>query len=414
MRWARYIHLKFRRKILRPLKHWDRRLEEFGTDLLYDRRHNFATVTIGSFLRGASWVFRGIVKTRATLYEQRILKSQYLGCVVIAVGNVTVGGTGKTPVVEKLARELQSRGRKVAILSRGYRSKPESKWHAIYRLLTHAEEKPPRIVSNGEKVLLNSEVAGDEPFMLASNLPGVIVLTDKNRVKAGRYAIKEMGCDTLILDDGYQYLKLRSQINLLLIDQQNPFGNGCLLPRGILREPISGIRKAHAILFTKSTGTVPPDLLKTVQHYKRKDAEIIITRHAPQYLRSIDYRDRLELSALAGKRVAIFCGIAAPKSFENFIEKLGAIIVYKRHFPDHYRFSEEDIANVFKSANALQAEYVITTEKDAVRVSPNWLYPLPFYFLRIEVQILKGGRAFEHLLQRIEQPFSRITKSENL
>src|SRR5208283_3863234 len=136
-----------------------------------------------------------------------------LGVQVIAVGNLTFGGTGKTPVVEKFARELQDQGRTVAILSRGYRSK---------------------------SLLLDSETAGDEPYMLASNLKNVVVLVDKDRVKAGRYAIEKFGCDTLLLDDGFQYWKLRGRrLDIVLIDRQQPFGNEHMFPRGMLREPPS-------------------------------------------------------------------------------------------------------------------------------------------------------------------------------
>ena len=141
------------------------------------------------------------VQLRTWLYRHRIMHDQPLGCLVVVVGNLTVGGTGKTPVVETFARALQQRGRRVAILSRGYKSKAPPFWKKWWFRLTHTAEPPPRVVSDGQRVLLDSEQAGDEPYMLARNLPGVIVVVDKNRVKAGAYAIKHFGCDTLILDD---------------------------------------------------------------------------------------------------------------------------------------------------------------------------------------------------------------------
>ena len=176
-----------------------------------------------------------------------------LGCQVISVGNLTVGGTGKTPVVEVFACELQKAGRKVAILSRGYRKKePSFGAKLANRLLLRERRIPPRVVSDGQHVLLDSEMSGDEPYMLASNLPGVVVLVDKDRVKSGRVAIKQFGCDTLILDDGFQYQKLRHRVEVVLVDRTNPFGNGNVLPRGILREPFRHIDRANFIFLTKT------------------------------------------------------------------------------------------------------------------------------------------------------------------
>ena len=179
-------------------------LELFTVDVIYGRRAGLAPALYGGFLQGLSWLFNGVAQARWWLYRHRILHDQPLGCLVVVVGNLTVGGTGKTPVVEKFARALRDRGRRVAILSRGYKSKAPPLWRKAWFALTHTEPPPPRVVSDGEHVLLDSEQAGDEPYMLARNLPGVIVLVDKDRVKAGEYAIKRFGCDTLVLDDGFQ------------------------------------------------------------------------------------------------------------------------------------------------------------------------------------------------------------------
>lgn len=170
-------------------------------------------------------------------------------------------------MVEKFARSLSERGRKVAILSRGYKSKSEGALSKFARWLTHGEPPPPKVVSDGERVLLDSELAGDEPYMLARNLPGVVVIVDKNRVKAGHYAVSRFGADTLILDDGFQYLPLRGQIQLLLVDKTNPFGNCSMLPRGILREPISHLRRASYIFITKSDGVKDPELERMIRRH---------------------------------------------------------------------------------------------------------------------------------------------------
>lgn len=407
MRSLRYLRLKFFRKFLRPLRHFDRKLEEFAADLIYDRNRSPLLLPLLALLNLASRLFGLVVNLRHGLYNRRILKSQYLGCMVITVGNLTVGGTGKTPAVEKIVRALVAGGRRVAILSRGYRSKREPIIRKIWRTLSHGAPIPPRIVSDGHGLLLDSELAGDEPFMLAANLPGAVVLTDKNRVKSGQLAIGRFGCDTLVLDDGFQYLRLRGQLNILLIDHSNPFGNEHLLPRGVLREPIREIRRASHIFLTKSDGSTNGRLEEWIEKYRRPDAKVVECRHRPNYLQSIQSSARLSLESLVGKRVAVFSGIAVPESFEALLIGAGTTIVYRKHFPDHYRFAEAEIAALLDRAQSLQAECVITTEKDAVRLSDQWFYPIPLYYLRIEIEILRGQEHFDSLIRRVCNPTGR-------
>ncbi len=393
----------------------DARLESVGhflVDVVYDRAEGRAAYIVGGLLRGLSKVFTGVVRLRFWLYRNRILRDQPLGCLVVVVGNLTVGGTGKTPVVEKFARSLTERGRKVAILSRGYKSRKEPLWRRWWRSLAHLEPPPPRVVSNGREVLLGSEEAGDEPFMLARNLPGVVVLVDKNRVKAGQYAIKHFNADTLLLDDGFQYLPLRGQLNLLMIDKGNPFGNGCLLPRGILREPVAHIRRASYVFLTKSDGRTDMELESLIRRYK-PDTDIIECTHRPQYLQSLDGSERLELSWLRGKAVGAFSAIATPESFEEFLERLGAQLTLRRRFLDHHRFSDRQLESIFEDALASGAECVVTTEKDAVRVPAAFEAPLPLYFLRLEVDILSGAGDFEEAVSRICFPRRALRPTRN-
>jgi tetraacyldisaccharide 4'-kinase len=319
-------------------------------------------------------------------------------------------------VVEKFARALHDRGRKVAILSRGYKSKAVPLWKKFWWSLTHAEEPPPRIVSDGERVLLDSEQAGDEPYMLARNLPGVIVLVDKNRVKAGEYAIKKFGCDTLVLDDGFQYLPLKGRLNLLLVDKTNPFGNGHLLPRGILREPIKHLKRASYVFLTKSNGRRDPELEALITQHN-PGADIIECAHRPQYLRRFGYADsapgaREPLSFLKGRRVFAFSGIATPESFEKFLRDLGAMLVGRERFLDHYRFDSEDLAELFAMAQQERAECLVTTEKDAVRIAEDLHCPLPLYYLRLEIDILRGAADFDEAVSRICFPQSGGSRSD--
>lgn len=376
---------------------------QFIADVIYDRRHGRAAELAASCLYALSFLFHGIVRLRWYFYEHRILRNKPLGCLVVVVGNITVGGTGKTPVVEKFARTLHERGRKVAILSRGYKSKKEPLTKKLWRKLTHGEEDPPKVVSDGKQVLLDSEIAGDEPFMLASNLPGVVVLCDKNRVKAGSYAIRHFGCDTLILDDGFQYLPLKGRLNLLLVDKTNPFGNQHLLPRGILREPIRHISRASYIFLTKSDGTRDDALLELIREHN-SEAEIIECAHQPQYLQAVDGEERLPLDALKGARIAAFSGIAVPESFENMLRGFGAEIRYNKRFLDHHRFTRAEIEHLYEQAGAAGLDMIVTTEKDAVRLYRDIKPSIPLYFLRLEIDILSGEEDFEHAAARICLP----------
>src|SRR5881394_49828 len=238
------------------IRAWTEAFETFILPLIMEERRDRTADLARFFLFLLSKVFLLAVKLRRFLYNVRLLRDSTLGVQVIAVGNLTVGGTGKTPAVEKFARELQNQGRTVAILSRGYRSKPQPLTKRLLdRMLFRSDTTPPRVVSDGRSLLLDSETAGDEPYMLASNLKDVVVLVDKDRVKSGRYAIEKFGCDTLLLDDGFQYWKLRGRRHdVVLIDYQQPFGNEHLLPRGTLREPRSHLARANTIFITKCDG----------------------------------------------------------------------------------------------------------------------------------------------------------------
>ena len=369
-------------------------------DVIYGRDRGRAGRIWGRVLYVMSQLFHGIVFLRFQLYRHRILRAQHLGCLVVVVGNLTVGGTGKTPVVEKLARTLHGKGRKVAILSRGYKSKKEPMYRKWIRWISHQPPKPPRVVSDGETVFFNSEIAGDEPYMLARNLPGVAVVTDKDRVKAGLFAIRKFGVDTLILDDGFQYYQLQDHLQILLVDKSNPFGNGNLLPRGILREPIYQMRRASYIFLTKSEGPTEPALLKVLEKH-REEKEWIECSHSPQYLKEVFGDQELPLDTLKGKRVGALSGIATPESFESFLTQLGAEVVVPFRFLDHHRFTSGELERIVAQLQKHEVDMLITTEKDAVRIQPEFNPLVPFYYLRVEIKLQSGAESFEEAVRRI-------------
>ena len=389
-----------------------RNFEEFAVDVVYDRRESdWGVKLLGGFMLAFSWVFDGIVRFRTWLYYQRIFRNQPLGVPVVVVGNLTVGGTGKTPIVEKFARTLAQRGRHVAILSRGYKSRAEPSYRRLWRWISHGEDPPPKIVSDGQNVLLDSAEAGDEPFMLARNLPGVVVLVGKNRVKSGQYAIRKFGSDILLLDDGFQYLPLRGQYNVLLVDKTNPFGNRHLLPRGILREPVQHLRRASYVFITKSDGQPDDELRATIRKH-HPEVEIIECAHRPTYLQSINNGgERHPLEDLRGRRVAAFSGIAMPESFEKILRQLGAEIVYNKRFLDHHRFTPEELERFCAKAVEAKADFILTTEKDAVRLPSDMTPPVPLYYLRLEIEILSGDHDFDAAVSRICFPRDSFNQS---
>lgn len=380
------------------------RFEQFVTDVIYDRAvMSPAARVLAGFLNGLSVVFERVVRLRFFLYRNRILRDTPLGCKVVVVGNLTVGGTGKTPVVEKMARVMASRGRKVVILSRGYKSKKAPLWHRILQWLNIVARPEPRVVCDGKEVRLTAKEAGDEPYMLACNLVrfGVCIVVDRDRVYAGEYAIRNFHADVIILDDGLQYLPLRGSINLLLVDKTNPFGNGKLLPRGILREPIEHLRRGSYVFLTKSDGKPDPELRAVIER-NNPGVEVIECTHQPKVLRSVKPGlPDIELSALAGRRVATFSGIATPDKFEEFVRRYGARIAYNRRFSDHHNFSAKDLDEVFEGAAMSQAEFIVTTEKDMVRLSRDIKPPVPIYYLRLEIEILSDHELFESAVERI-------------
>jgi tetraacyldisaccharide 4'-kinase len=380
-------------------------LELWGADVIFGRAKGFRATLMRFAMRALSGIFRVVVQTRLRRYRTGIRPQQYLGTQVIAIGNITVGGTGKTPVVELLARTLRDRGRRVAILSRGYKSKKldhPQRWETGQGKRIPSERMP-KVVSTGNELLLDSKYAGDEPYMLAKNLYGVAVVVDKNRVKGGRFAVGQLGADTLLLDDGMQYLDLAHSLDVVLIDSGSPFGTGALLPRGTLREPPKNLRRASYIFLTKCDGSSNGTLVSRIRKYNRT-AGIVECTHGPIYLENVFTRERKPLDELKGKWVGAISAIAVPEAFERSLERLGARVEIKRRFSDHYRFSKREVEQFMQRCVERDMEMIVTTEKDAVRFPLPGSVDVPVYFLRIEVEILNGQEVWDDLIHRICHP----------
>jgi tetraacyldisaccharide 4'-kinase len=382
-------------------------IERFAIDVILERRYGKRAFFLRLFLGFLAFFYEGIMRLRLWAYENRYLPWENVGCLVVSVGNLTVGGTGKTPVVEKISKTLNKAGRRVAILSRGYKSKPKPWMERMVQKYIHGQEDIPRVVSDGRSLLLDSERGGDEPFMLASNLRGVPVIVDKNRIKSALYGIKHFGIDTVVLDDGFQYMSIKERINIALVDREAPFGNRSMLPRGTLREPKDHLKRADVIFITKCNGEDLTELKAEIRKYN-KHAEILECKHHPLYIEEISTGERKDLSFLKGMRVGSVCGIAVPESFEGGLKRMGAEIVYSRYYADHHRFNKEEIDNAIERTHARAGEILMTTEKDAVRFPRVQRNDIPIYFLRMEIDLLNSQETLEDCILRI----CRIKKPE--
>jgi tetraacyldisaccharide 4'-kinase len=256
------------------------------------------------------------------------------------------------------------------------------------------------VVSDGRSLLLDSGRAGDEPFMLATNLHEVVVIVDKDRVKSALYAIRHFNVDTLLLDDGYQYLPLKERLNVTLVDRHAPFGNEHVLPRGTLREPHDHLKRADVIFITKCDGSDLSALKERIREFN-KHAEMIECTHKTLYLQDLYTSERRPLDYLKGRDVGAMSGIAVPESFEGALRSLGANLIYSRNYADHHRYTDQEVTNAIARTRARGGHALITTEKDAVRFPRVNRQDLPVYFLRVEIQLVNTGESLHDCLVRI-------------
>jgi tetraacyldisaccharide 4'-kinase len=296
------------------------------------------------------------------------------------VGNITAGGTGKTPLVMALAKGLMERGIPVAILSRGYKGKTGSG----------------PLVNDGRHLLLSPEESGDEPFLMAKTLKSVPVLVGKDRCSTGQTALHRFGVRGLLLDDGYQYLPLHRDLDILLIDSQTGLGDLHLLPRGILREPLSHLRRASLFLLTKMEhpGTYHP--LEEKLRRIHPSAQILHSHYEPVGLIGPD-EEWEDLRSLKGKKVLALSGIANPSSFTSLLTECGVEIAREVIFPDHYVYTPEDLASVEEKMKG--ADRVVTTEKDMLKLRILGVGHLPVRALRIEMKIREEEELFRRIMQ---------------
>jgi tetraacyldisaccharide 4'-kinase len=307
------------------------------------------------------------------LYLWWRLPRQYKAkAVVISVGNLSVGGTGKTPAVIAICRHLQRKGFRVAVLSRGYGG-----------TMSHAGG----VVSDGEHLFAHSAQAGDEPLLIARKLPGVVVLVGKDRRKIARKAVEQLGCNMLVLDDGFQYWQLHRDVDLVLLNEECPFGNGWTLPAGILREPVEHLRRADALL-VHGEGAFCTHLAHLFP-----GTPCFTWQKSASGIRQLHHADILQpASSLCGKRVFALAAIARFESFRQTLLRLGAQVAGTQSLPDHHRYTPENVLEAQRLARECDAEMIVVTEKDAVKLEemPAMFLETPIWVLDIEAHFSEG------------------------
>ena len=354
------------------------------------------------FLFAISIVYGGLVKLREVLYKKGVLQSKRLPCSVVSIGNITVGGTGKTPMTLYVAELIRRFGYKVAIVSRGYKGKAE---------------KTGGIVYDGRTIYMEPDQAGDEPFMMAKRLRSVPIIVGKDRFKAGMLAVKEFNPDVVLLDDGFQHLRLYRDIDLVLLDFNSPFGNGNLLPRGILREPASSLSRADALILTRSDlvpGSIKAKLLDRLMYLSQKRS-VYITFHAPYIYQVVKATRDIEDIALSesqdwnsnmikGRKAFAFSGIARNEDFKHTVEGFGCDVSGFAGFPDHHTYSDEDINTILQSAKDAGADIICTTEKDYARMGHRKSWPIDLVIIGIEIAFGDDEAAFnDYIHNRISE-----------
>ncbi|TGU70064.1 tetraacyldisaccharide 4'-kinase [Geomonas terrae] len=323
-----------------PSEHYYRELVEGKREAVRDR-------LLLALLRALAVPYAGVLRLRAAFYRIGLLPSHRLPVPVISVGNIALGGTGKTPVVAWLSQYLIKRGKRVAVLSRGYGGSAEGELH---------------IVCDGKSMLLPPEASGDEPYLLAQKVPGLMTVIGANRYRAGLFALKELQPDVFILDDGFQHLRLKRDLDILLLDAKRPLAGGRTLPAGFLREPAGAVQRADLIVYTRCVPGLVPEPVAQKPACR--------SSHRLTGLMPLAGGARVGLQSAAGARVTAFSGIADPAGFFDLLEAGGVRLTATLAFPDHASYGEDEIAAICRLRDASRSTVLITTEKDAVKLAP--------------------------------------------
>ena len=372
-------------------------VKTYFIDLVHRKEvHGIGLHIVMAVLHVFSLIYAALLDLKLATYSIGLQKRKKLPCFVISLGNVTVGGTGKTPTAQRLASDIRDMGYRVVILNRGYRAK----WHGEVG-----------IVSDGKRLHMDAAEAGDEAYMLAKHLPEVPVLIGAERAKTGRYAIEHFGAEVAILDDGYQHWQLERDLDILLVDAVNVFGNGYILPRGTLREPISHISRADICLMTKvdQAAAGSCDYIRETVHRYNPEARIVESIHQPRcFIPLTEWyvniaSQGIDIAQMRGKRIMAVSAIGNPASFEQTLSDLGAVIIESLRYPDHHDYAMSEMTDIFQQAENAGAEAIVITEKDAVKIPADVArekWSIPIYVICVEVNFQKGSEGLADLLKK--------------
>jgi tetraacyldisaccharide 4'-kinase len=345
-----------------------------------------------SWLRWMGTPYEFAARGRLWCYERGWCPTQRLPRPVISVGNLTLGGTGKTPVVIEVVQRLQARGFRVAVLSRGYR---------------RTSQAPLLLVSDGQRLLAGPEEAGDEPYLIARRCPNALVAVGADRHKLGRWVLTHMPVDCFVLDDGFQHVQLHRDVNLLLVDAADLAGLQAALPIGRLREPLSAALRATAILITRvrGEGDASP-VWDALQQACGSLPPPLLVRFSAEGVQPVGRDESRPLSMLRGRSAVVFSGVGNAESFHALVSGLGMTVAGTLVFPDHVRYTAAMVNLIRAKAKTCGADMWMTTEKDADKVA-HFLEPHDdCWAVRLKTEILKGEDRLEQLL-KLELPAPR-------
>lgn len=328
--------------------------------------------------------YRGLLGAREWLYRRGALRSRGVSPVVVSVGNLTVGGTGKTPATELAALTLSALGRRPAIVSRGYRRR----------------SRGVQVVADSASIRLEPEDAGDEPFLLARRLPGVPVVVGSNRYEAARLAVERFGVSAIVLDDGFQHRTLRKDLEIVMVRAAVPWGNGRLLPGGPLREPLAALARADLIVATGAQGARDTEAVRASVERHAPRVPVLGAAYVPAECWRAGHMEAVPLARLSGLRLLAFAGIASPASFAQTLHDLGARLEGFVAFADHHWYSRPDLRRLAERAQALGVEGLVTTEKDWVRLRALPLPACPLYVLSIKLDLVSGDAEWRSAFER--------------
>ncbi len=358
------------------------KLIEYLDSVISGKRKGILPALIRLSLLEISWLSFVIIKVRDQLYSSKIVKIKSLPCKVISVGNIVVGGTGKTPTVISIAKMLQgSTDLKIAVLSRGYKSKMHGN----------------AIISDGKSILYDHSKIGDEPYLIAKKLPNVPIIIGKDRLTSGYLAIRNFDTQVVILDDGFQYLKLKRDVNILIIDSTEPFGYEHILPRGYLREPLSAIKRADIILLTRVDQCNELNSVYNRLKLIAPSIPIFESVHCPTSLYTMNENVNIGLDKIKGKNILAVCGIANPSSFYSTLKSLCPLNITIMKFPDHHKYTIDDLNMIRQKMFETGADYIITTEKDSMKL--NAIRDIPVMVLNIELKLVGSVTEFITLIK---------------